>query len=207
MQLLAADVRHIDAVIYTHAHADHIHGIDDLRAFWLSTQAAGRRLFRCRDHGAARSRPSPTASAPRRAASIRRSSAASRDCGRTSRLTIDGAGGPVDILAVPPDPWRDRFPRLPLRRPRILVRRQRSSGGGVAAGDRGTRRVDPRCAPLRVHRQPPERVAERSPGSSACGPGRGILTHLHTDLDYWRSARSAGACRAGLRPMRIEFEA
>jgi phosphoribosyl 1,2-cyclic phosphate phosphodiesterase len=32
MQLLDAGVRAIDALIYTHAHADHVHGIDDLRA-------------------------------------------------------------------------------------------------------------------------------------------------------------------------------
>jgi phosphoribosyl 1,2-cyclic phosphate phosphodiesterase len=37
-QLLAAEVDHIDGVIYSHAHADHLHGIDDLRAFWMKTR-------------------------------------------------------------------------------------------------------------------------------------------------------------------------
>jgi len=30
-QLLENDIRYVDGVLYTHAHADHIHGIDDLR--------------------------------------------------------------------------------------------------------------------------------------------------------------------------------
>ena len=34
-QMLAAGVSHIDAVVYTHPHADHIHGIDDLRGYVL----------------------------------------------------------------------------------------------------------------------------------------------------------------------------
>lgn len=40
-QMLSAGVRDIDAVLYTHEHADHTHGIDELRAFFL---IKGRRV-------------------------------------------------------------------------------------------------------------------------------------------------------------------
>jgi phosphoribosyl 1,2-cyclic phosphate phosphodiesterase len=39
LQLVAAAVPSIDAVLFTHAHADHVHGIDDLRA--LSVKQTG----------------------------------------------------------------------------------------------------------------------------------------------------------------------
>ena len=52
LQLVAGGIHRIDAVFYTHAHADHVHGIDDLRVFsarsgrplqaWADAQTAER---------------------------------------------------------------------------------------------------------------------------------------------------------------------
>jgi phosphoribosyl 1,2-cyclic phosphate phosphodiesterase len=33
LQILDANITHLDAVLFTHAHADHLHGLDDVRGF------------------------------------------------------------------------------------------------------------------------------------------------------------------------------
>lgn len=38
-QMIDAKVTRLDGVLYTHAHADHVHGIDDLRSFVLAQKA------------------------------------------------------------------------------------------------------------------------------------------------------------------------
>jgi len=47
LQLIAAGITNLDAVWFTHGHADHTHGIDDLRVF---TDRDGRRLPTYADH-------------------------------------------------------------------------------------------------------------------------------------------------------------
>jgi phosphoribosyl 1,2-cyclic phosphate phosphodiesterase len=46
-QCLSANIDRLDAVLYTHDHADHTHGIDDLRGFFINAQ---RRIPIYADH-------------------------------------------------------------------------------------------------------------------------------------------------------------
>jgi phosphoribosyl 1,2-cyclic phosphate phosphodiesterase len=45
LQLVSAGIRRVDAVLYTHAHADHVHGIDDLRALSVPLRGEGLPVY------------------------------------------------------------------------------------------------------------------------------------------------------------------
>jgi phosphoribosyl 1,2-cyclic phosphate phosphodiesterase len=94
-QMLAAKADSIDGVVYSHSHADHVHGIDDLRPYWMvlrrpipiySDDETQRRL----DDGFGYCFAAPAGS-PYPPFLSRRRIAAGRP------FTIDGPGGPIAI--------------------------------------------------------------------------------------------------------------
>lgn len=97
-QLLSADVKSIDAVFFTHGHADHTHGIDDLRPLFIQ---ARRRVDVYLDNS--------TGSALEKKFSYCFESPAgseypailqSRRMAPGEPVTIAGAGGPITVLPV-----------------------------------------------------------------------------------------------------------
>lgn len=98
-QMLMAGVRRLDAAIYTHAHADHIHGIDDLRGYVLEQRrlidiyADGPTLQRLHEaFGYCFETPAGSSYPP-----IVRANAIDHD----EPVVIDGEGGPVSFEPLP----------------------------------------------------------------------------------------------------------
>jgi len=96
-QLLDAAVGEIDAVAYTHSHADHMHGIDDLRMIVFNT---GRRMDVWADEAASRDLmhrfgyafETPEGSNYPPICNLHRIA---------GPFTIEGAGGPVSLTPLP----------------------------------------------------------------------------------------------------------
>ena len=119
-QLLDAEVDWLDGVLYTHEHADHTHGIDDLRALFIKQR---RRVDVYLDEQTGDDDAAPAsaiASSRRPAANIRRSSTEHRlTAGQP--VTIAGQGGADHGAADPAGARRHRLARLPLRQRRLFA--------------------------------------------------------------------------------------
>jgi phosphoribosyl 1,2-cyclic phosphate phosphodiesterase len=181
-QLLAANVRHVDGVIYTHAHADHLHGIDDLRALWL----ASKRLIDIYADMPTISRLEQGFSYCFRSrdGSLYPPILKHHPIAAGCRLTIVGPGGPVRIL-----PFRQTHGDIESLGFRIdglayscdLSDLPDDSFGALTGLDLWI--VDA----LRYRPHPSHFSVEQSLAwIDRVRPRRAILTHMHTDLDYRR---------------------
>jgi phosphoribosyl 1,2-cyclic phosphate phosphodiesterase len=179
-QLVDADVDWLDAVLYTHEHADHTHGIDDLRGFYLR---ARRRLDVYADEATSRmllTRFSycfvqlPGSEYP----PILRM----HSLNPGQPLTIDGKGGSITARPFAQDHGDIRslgFRFGALAYSADLHDLPAESLGAVAGLDLWI--VDA----LRYHPHPSHfSVADALSWIERVKPKRAILTNMHTDLDY-----------------------
>ena len=179
-QCLERDVVHVDGVLYTHDHADHTHGIDDLRAFainerrridvymdeltWDSLLVRFRYCFE---------QKSNSAYLP---ILVRHRIAAGEP------VTIDGNGGPITALPILQD--HGEMPSLGFRFGKLvyspdIVGIPDQSVGAFAGLDMWI--VDAlRPMPHPSHWSVKQALAQ----IERLQPKSALLTHMHVDLDY-----------------------
>jgi phosphoribosyl 1,2-cyclic phosphate phosphodiesterase len=179
-QLLSADVAWIDGVVYTHEHADHTHGIDDLRVLAIFK----RRLVDVHAdvHTATmlRSRFAYCFETP--PGSLYPPILTLHQLQPGVPIVIGGAGGPIELL-----PFRQQHGEIDSLGFRVGDLAYSSDINGLPEDSLpfveglGTWIVDAlRAAPHPSHWS----VEESVEWIRRMAPARGILTNMHTDLDY-----------------------
>ena len=203
-QLLAADVDWIDAVVYTHAHADHVHGIDDLRAFWL--QAKKRVPVYGDDPTVDHLLHAFAYCFTRSASGLYPAILEHHRIRSGTPLTIDGAGGPLTLM-----PFRQVHGDID-----TLGVRVGSLAYSCDVSDVPPESL-PRLADLDIwildalrHTPHPSHlsVADATAWVDRLKPRRAIFTHMHGDLDYAALKRSLPpTIEPAYDGMTLDFEA
>jgi phosphoribosyl 1,2-cyclic phosphate phosphodiesterase len=179
-QLIDADVTSLDAVLYSHEHADHTHGIDDLRGLFLKNR---RRVDAYADDATTRMmmtrfaycfvQPPGSEYPP----IVRMHSMKAGE-----PLSIDGKGGPIEALPFLMD--HGDIQALGFRFGNVAYSSDlhdlpEASIPAVSGLDVWI--VDA----LRYHPHPSHfSVADAVRWIDRVAPKRAILTNMHTDLDY-----------------------
>jgi phosphoribosyl 1,2-cyclic phosphate phosphodiesterase len=179
-QLLEADVTWLDGVLFTHDHADHTHGIDDLRGLYLRMR---RKIDVHLDEPTSRVlherfgycfMTPPGSEYPPILTEYR------LVAGRPVR--IEGQGGAIEALPLLQD--HGGVPSLGFRFGNVAYSpdlKTMPPESAAALGSLNTWIVDA----LRYHSHPSHfNVAEALDWIARLAPAHAILTNMHTDLDY-----------------------
>ena len=179
-QLLAADIDAIDAVVYTHSHADHTHGIDDLRVFWLNTGV--RVPVFSDDHTKERLLDAFGYCFKTPPGSPYRPILDHKTIAHLEPFEVDGAGGPMTIL--PFDQSHGESISLGLRVGPLAYSSDLSDLPSESVDHLGG--LDTWIVDALRYRPHPSHfsVEDALAWISRINPRRAVLTHLHGDLDY-----------------------
>ena len=184
-QLLDAEVDHLDAVLLTHPHADHTHGVDDLRPLSIAMR---RRLDVHMDEPTAREmrgkfgyifeRPEGSAYPP-----------IARDHRLTAGVGVDLPGPGGAVAAMPFELVHGDIPALGFRFGGLAYTPDLNAVPDAAFDHLAGLDVwvidALRYAPHPSHLS----LAEALALIARMAPKRAVLTNLHTDLDYATLAR------------------
>ncbi|MCB1418483.1 MAG: MBL fold metallo-hydrolase [Notoacmeibacter sp.] len=179
-QMISADVSTLDAAVYTHPHADHIHGIDDLRGFVITQRrimniwADRPTLDRLNEAFGYCFATPPGSSYP---PILRAHEIAHREA-----FTIEGEGGPLTFEPLPQ--VHGDIHSLAFR-----IGRMAYCSDVSAFPDATLRRLEGLdllvIDALQYRRHPSHfSLAEALEMIDQLKPSRAVLTHMHTPLDY-----------------------
>lgn len=184
-QLIDAGVTHLDAVVFTHEHADHTHGIDDLRPIFIANRRRvpvyadprTMELLQAR-FGYCFSTPVGSEYPPIIGGHL---------LDPDEPLTIDGAGGPITLVPIPVD--HGTLPCLGFRIGSIAYLPDVS-----AIPDASLKHLEGLdCWIIDALRDTPHpshfSLSEALDWIDRMKPRTAVLTNLHTDLDYTRLVR------------------
>ncbi len=179
-QLIDANVDWLDAVLFTHDHADHTHGIDDLRSLFIRKRKRIDVYLDARTSEVMHARFSYCfISAP---GSDYPPIVSERELIAGKAVTVDGEGGP--ITALPVTVQHGSIPAFGFRIGNVFYSPDIS--GLAPEAERAMAGLDLwivdalRYAPHPSHFS----LSESIEAIGRTGAKRGILTHMHADLDY-----------------------
>lgn len=185
-QLLAANVNALDAVLYTHDHADHTHGIDDLRPFFIHRR---RRIDAYLDERTSRSLhakfgycfASPPGSEYPPIVTEHRLTAG-------APVSIEGEGGA--ITALPLDHQHGDMPALGFRIGDLAY--SPDLNGMPDSSIEAMSGLDLWIVDALRHAPHPSHfsLSDALAWIERLKPARAILTNLHADLDYEATAKA-----------------